>query len=93
MNIYKIMVVDDELDIINFISPYLTNENFEVLPFTSADEAMRCLNVEKIDLAILDIMLPGMNGLDFCKEIRKKYSFSIMITIQPYIISSLFQLG
>lgn len=79
MNIYKIMVVDDELDIINFISPYLTNENFEVLPFTSADEAMRCLNVEKIDLAILDIMLPGMNGLDFCKEIRKKYNFPIIL--------------
>ena len=75
----RILLVDDELDIINFISPYLANENFEVFSFTSADEAMKCINTEKIDLAILDIMLPGMSGLDMCREIRNKYNFPIII--------------
>ena len=75
----RILLVDDELDIINFISPYLANENFEVYSVTSADEAMKCVNSEKIDLAILDIMLPGMSGLDMCREIRSKYNFPIII--------------
>lgn len=75
----RILLVDDEVDIINFISPYLANENFEVRSFTSADEAMKCVNAEKIDLAILDIMLPGMSGLDMCREIRNKHNFPIIM--------------
>jgi len=75
----RILLVDDELDIINFISPYLENENFEVRSFTSADEAMKCINAEKIDLAILDVMLPGKSGLDMCREIRNQYNFPIII--------------
>lgn len=79
MNRHRIMLVDDELDIINFISPYLTNENFEVFAFTSADRAMACLHAAKIDLAILDIMLPGMSGLEMCREIRNQYNFPIIL--------------
>ena len=75
----RILLVDDEVDIINFIFPYLVNEGFEVCPFTSSDEAMRYIGDEKVDLAILDIMLPGMSGLDMCREIRNKYNFPIII--------------
>lgn len=75
----KILLVDDELDIINFISPYLTNENFEVYSFTSASEAMNCIKSTKIDLAVLDIMIPEMSGLDMCREIRLTYNFPIIL--------------
>ena len=75
----RILLVDDEVDIINFIFPYLVNEGFEVGSFTSSDEAMRFIGGEKVDLAILDIMLPGMSGLDMCREIRNKYNFPIII--------------
>jgi two-component system sensor histidine kinase VanS len=57
----------------------LENENFEVRSFTSADEAMKCINAEKIDLAILDVILPGKSGLDMCREIRNRYNFPIII--------------
>lgn len=43
----RMLLVDDEVDSINFISPYLANENFEVFSFTSADKAMKCVNSEK----------------------------------------------
>ena len=75
----KILLVDDEAGIIDLISLYLTNECYEIFAFTSAHEAMQCIKTEKIDLAILDIMLPDMNGLDMCKEIRKYFNFPIIM--------------
>lgn len=75
----KILLVDDEVGIIDLISLYLVNERYEIFSFTSAHEAMQCIKTEKIDLAILDIMLPDMNGLDMCKEIRKYFNFPIIM--------------
>ena len=75
----KILLVDDEAGIIDLISLYLTNECYEIFAFTSAHEAMQCIKTEKIDLAILDIMLPDMSGLDMCKEIRQQFNFPIIM--------------
>ena len=75
----KILLVDDEVGIIDLISLYLVNERYEIFSFTSAHEAMQCIKTEKIDLAILDIMLPDMSGLDMCKEIRQQFNFPIIM--------------
>lgn len=75
----KILLVDDEVGILDLISFYLTNESYEVFSFTLASDAVQCMKIEKIDLAILDIMLPDRNGFDLCKEIRQNFNFPIIM--------------
>ena len=58
----KILVVDDEAEIADLIELYLVNENYIVLKFYSAKAALECINTAELDLAILDIMLPDIDG-------------------------------
>ena len=66
----KILIVDDEPEIADLVSLYLQNENFTVYKFYSAIEALNCIGHEKLDMAILDVMMPEMNGFELCKKIR-----------------------
>lgn len=75
----KILVVDDEKDIADLIEVYLHNENFEVFKFYTAEDALRCIETQELDLAILDIMLPGTDGFAICKRIREKYIYPIIM--------------
>ena len=76
---YNILVLDDEKEIADLIELYLKNENYNVFKFNRAREALEFIKKEKIDLAILDIMLPDISGLSICKEIRKKYNYPIIM--------------
>ncbi len=67
----KILIVDDEREITDLVALYLENERFTVLKCYTAQEAMDCIDKEKLDLAILDVMLPDMNGFEICKRIRR----------------------
>ena len=58
---------------------YLESENFEVRTFYSAAPALKCVAEEPIDLAILDVMLPDMNGFTLCKQLRERYNFPILM--------------
>ena len=58
----KILIIDDEQDIADLLEVYLKNENYVVYKFYCATDAMSCIESGDIDLAILDIMLPDMNG-------------------------------
>ena len=58
----KILIIDDEQDIADLLEVYLKNENYIVYKFYCATDAMPCIESGDIDLAILDIMLPDMNG-------------------------------
>ena len=58
----KILVVDDEVEIADLIEVYLNNENYSVFKFYSAKEALDCINTTNLDLAILDVMLPDIDG-------------------------------
>ena len=73
----RVLVVDDEPINLQVIENHLSLENTQVLTAASGEEALSLLENEENqpDLILLDIMLPGMSGLDFCREIRKKYSF------------------
>lgn len=61
----KILIIDDEQDIADLLEVYLKNENYIVYKFYCATDAMSCIESGDIDLAILDIMLPDMNGFHF----------------------------
>lgn len=75
----KILVVEDEKDIADLIEVYLQNENYTVFKFYTAEEALRCIKTQELDLAILDIMLPDMDGFALCKKIREKYIFPVIM--------------
>ena len=70
----RILVIDDERDIADLLELYLQNENYDVYKFYSAKEALNCIENKEIDLAILDIMLPDIDGFSLCQKIRKKYA-------------------
>lgn len=76
---YKILVVDDEHDIADLLEVYLQNENYIVYKYYSAKEALDCIESKEIDLAILDIMLPDINGFSLCRKIREKYTYPIIL--------------
>jgi len=75
----KIMIVDDEKEIADLVALYLENENFTVFKFYTAEDALQCIQNEVLDLAILDIMLPNINGLEICKRIREKYHYPVIM--------------
>jgi len=67
----RILVVDDEVHIVELARLYLTREGYEVEGVGDGGQAMARFAQVKPDLVILDIMLPGTDGLTICKEIRK----------------------
>ena len=67
----KILLIEDEVHVISFIKKGLTEENFEVSVALSGDVGLEMAFTNSYDLVILDIMLPNINGIDVCKELRK----------------------
>lgn len=66
----KILIVDDESDIVDLVSYNLEREGFSTVKAYDGEAALRKVRTEKPDLLILDLMLPGIGGLDICKKIR-----------------------
>ena len=75
----KILVVDDEREIADLIELYLKSENFEVYKFYGAEGVLDCIRKDPPDLAILDVMLPGMSGFTLCKRIRESHRFPLIM--------------
>ncbi|MGO8822245.1 MAG: response regulator, partial [Desulfomonilaceae bacterium] len=80
----RILVVDDEEDILELVKYNLTKENFQVMCATSGEEALQKLKKETFDIILLDLMLPGRDGLDTCRVLKKNPETShipvVMIT-------------
>lgn len=76
---YKILIVDDEREIADLIEMYLQNENYAVYKSYTAQGALDYVKTEEFDLAILDVMLPGVDGFQICKKIREKYTYPIIM--------------
>jgi len=68
----KILVVDDEEHIVSLIKAYLLREGYNALTATDGRSGVKLAQLEKPDLIILDIMMPGMNGYDCLRDIRKE---------------------
>ncbi len=75
----KILVVDDEKEIADLVELYLCNENYQVYKFCTAGEALACIRSTELDLAILDIMLPGTSGFAICQKIREKHTYPVIM--------------
>lgn len=75
----KILVADDEPEIRNLLRLYLENEKYEVIEAGDGKEALRLVSVEKPDLCLLDIMMPGMNGYRTLKAIREISNIPVII--------------
>ena len=75
----KILVVDDEAEIAQLLQIYLENDGYTVQTRGTAQEALAALEGFAPDLAILDIMLPDMDGFALCRKIREKHLFPILM--------------
>lgn len=75
----KILIVDDEVEIADLIETYLKSENYSVFKFYSAKEALECIQTMEFDLAVLDVMMPEIDGLALCQRIREKYTYPIIM--------------
>lgn len=75
----RILVVDDEKEIADLVEVCLRNENYEVYKFYNATDALACIEKSDISLAILDVMLPDIDGFTLCQKIREKHLFPIIM--------------
>lgn len=68
---YKVLLVDDEPDILEFISYNMKKEGFQVLTATNGHEALKIAEAEIPELIILDVMMPEMDGIETCEELKR----------------------
>lgn len=69
----KIMIVDDDSNIRELVIVLLQNNGFEVCEAADGREALQNINIDNPDLAIIDIMMPNMDGFDLCRHLRSYY--------------------
>lgn len=75
----KILVVDDEKEIADLMELYLKNDGYEVYKFYNGMDALACIEKNELDLALLDVMLPDIDGFHICRKIREKYYFPVIM--------------
>lgn len=75
----NILVVDDEQSIADLIEVYLKNEGFTIYKFYNGKDALQCVESEQLELAILDVMLPDIDGFTLCRKIRGSHNFPIIM--------------
>lgn len=74
-----VLVVDDEQAIADLIEVYLENEGFKVYKFYNGQDALACIRSEELNIAILDVMLPDIDGFTLCQKIREAYNFPVIM--------------
>lgn len=79
MNKYNILIVEDEKDIAIAIEAYLSNQGYEVHIANNGIEGLEVLEKEKIHLAIVDVMMPKMDGITFVMKSRAKHDFPVIM--------------
>ncbi len=75
----EILVVDDESAIADLVEVYLKGEGYTVHKCSTAAQALDCVEHQKVDLAILDVMLPDQSGFSLCRKIRETHLFPILM--------------
>lgn len=79
MNQYKILIVEDEKDIAIALEAYLSNQGYEVYIAGNGIEGLEILEKEKIHLAIVDVMMPKMDGITFVMKLRQDHDFPVIM--------------
>ena len=79
MSQINVLVVDDEKEIAELVEIYLVSDGYKVFKAYNAEEGLKILDEQEIHLVLLDIMMPGMNGLEMCRKIRTKSNIPIIM--------------
>lgn len=79
MNSYNILIVEDEKDIAIAIEAYLNNQGYKTFIAYNGVEGLEVLAREEIHLAIVDVMMPKMNGITFVMKLREKHDFPVIM--------------
>lgn len=74
-----ILLVDDDIRILDLVETYLLKEHYNVVKSTDGIDALKTLHHTHCDLAVIDVMMPFMNGFELTKEIRNKYDIPIIL--------------
>jgi len=74
-----ILIVDDDKEIVQLIAIYLQNEGYKISKAFNGEEALTLFEKEKIDLIVLDVMMPKVDGLEVCRILRAKHHVPIMM--------------
>lgn len=72
-------MADDDPNILRLVALYIQKEGYEAVQVQDGREALRVLDQQKIDLAIIDIMMPEMDGYELCKEIHRYYHIPVLM--------------
>jgi len=75
----KVLIADDDIHIRALLRTVLTQEGYRVIEARDGDEAAKHLAEASVDLAVLDVMMPGRSGLDLCTEIRSQYDIPVIL--------------
>lgn len=76
---YNILVCDDDKEIVKAIDIYLSKEDYNVLKAYNGNEALKIIREKEVHLVILDIMMPGKDGIETLEEIRKEFSIPVLM--------------
>lgn len=75
----KILIVDDEIKVVEMVEGYLRGEGFLTLGITNSEETLKKIDSFHPDLVILDVLMPGINGFEILKEIRKTKDIPVIL--------------
>ncbi len=75
----KILIVDDEKEIADLIEVYLKNDGYVVYKFYNGMDALKCIQETDLDLAILDVMLPDIDGFHICQKLRENFFYPVIM--------------
>jgi two-component system KDP operon response regulator KdpE len=75
----RILVIDDELTVVRLVQATLLNDGYTVVTASSGEEALPLLKKERLDLVILDLMMPGMDGFETLRRIRQRSTTPVIV--------------
>jgi two-component system response regulator RstA len=89
-----ILLVEDDLSLASWVQEFLQQKGYQVLLEQRGDTVLPLLRRQHVDLILLDLMLPGLNGLDVCRQIRRDYAVPVlMLTAQGEEVDEVVGLG
>ena len=92
----KILIIDDDIDIADLESYLLKKEGFDTLICNTGEDALEEINKERFDLILMDIMMPGISGIELCAKVREKVDCSIIfVTAKANLVDKMigFEIG
>ena len=84
MNERTILIVDDEVEILNMLKELFSIQGYKVLTAESSEKALDILRQDYVMVMFFDLKLPGMSGIDLCKQIRKENQIAIIHALTGY---------